>query len=57
MRHPASGDNHSMPDLAHDTRQKRTFTPNAAMYKHAAWLTARQATAETTTRPNDAKNS
>ena len=25
MRHPAFGDNHGMPDLAHDTRQKSTF--------------------------------
>ena len=36
-------------------RQKRTFAPNAVMYKHAAWLTARQAIARDYYAANDAK--
>jgi hypothetical protein len=41
MRHPASGDNHSMPDLAHDTRQSSEFSTSAAMYKNTARPTVR----------------
>jgi hypothetical protein len=35
------GDNYSIPDLAHDTRQKRTTALMTAMYKYSGQLTIR----------------
>jgi len=32
---PNSGDDYIMPDLAHDTRQKRAFPDTAAMHEYA----------------------